>query len=67
MPAIRNTKNQKSTIDKSLLERIRMNLIPFTELYAKLVEANPCWYKVNNFYFAFYPPELYFWKTKELL
>jgi len=51
MPAIRNTKKtlieclllkQESVKDKSLLERIRMNPTPFTELYNKLVEADPC-------------------------
>jgi len=51
MPAIRNTKKslveylslkQESVKDKSLLERIGMNSTPSTELYDKLVEADPC-------------------------
>jgi len=51
MPAIRNTKKtlverlllkQESVKDKSLLERIEMNLTLSTELYDKLVEADPC-------------------------
>jgi len=51
MPVIRNTKKtlverlslkQESVKDKSLLERIGMDPTPFTKLYDKLVEANPC-------------------------
>jgi len=76
MPAIRNTKKslverlslkQESVKDKSLLERIRMNSTPFTELYDKLVETDPCWHKVDNLYFLSCPPELYFHKNKKLL
>ena len=33
----------------------------------RLVEADPCWYKVDDFYFASCPPELHFHKTKKLL
>jgi len=76
MLAIKNTKKslveclllkQESVKDKSLLERIRMNPTPSTELYNKLVEADPCWYKVDDFYFSFCPPELNFHKNKKLL
>jgi len=76
MPAIRNTKKtlveclslkQESVKDKSLLERIGMKPTPSTELYDKLVEADPCWHKVDDFYFASCPPELHFRKTKKLL
>jgi len=76
MPAIRNTKKslveclslkQESMKDKYLLERIGMNPTPFTELYDKLVEADSCWHKVNDFYFSFCPPELHFRKNKKLL
>jgi len=51
MPTIRNTKkslvkrlllNQESAKDKSLLKRIGMKPTPSTELYDKLVEADPC-------------------------
>jgi len=51
MPAIRNTKKtfveclslkQENMKDKSLLERIEMNPTPFTKLYDKLIEADPC-------------------------
>jgi len=37
---------QESVKDESLLERIGMNPTPSTELYNKLVEADPCWHKV---------------------
>jgi len=76
MSAIRNTKKtlveylllkQKSVKDKLLLERIGMNPTPSTKLYNKLVEADPYWYKVNNFYFSFCSPELHFHKNKKLL
>ena len=76
MPAIRNTKKslverlslkQESAKDKSLLERIGMEPTPSTKLYDKLVEADPCWHKVDNFYFASCPPELHFRKNKKLL
>ena len=76
MPTIRNTKKslverlllkQESVKDKSLLERIGMNPTPFTELYNKLVEADPCWHKVDNLYFSSCPPELHFRKNKKLL
>jgi len=69
MPAIRNTKkllveclllNQESANDKSLLERIKMKPTLSTELYDKLVEADPCWHKVDDFYFASCSPELHF-------
>jgi len=51
MPTIRNTKKslveclllkQESVKDKSLLERIGINPTPSTELYDKLIEADPC-------------------------
>ena len=73
MPAIKNTKKllveclslkQESMKDKSLLERIGIDPTPSTKLYNKLVEADPYWYKVDDFYFAFCPPELYFAKTR---
>jgi len=62
MLAIKNTKKtlgkhlslkQESMKDKSLLERIRMDPTLSTKLYDKLVEADPCWHKVDNFYFSF--------------
>jgi len=58
---------KESTTKKSLLKRIEMEPTPFTKLYDRLVEADPCWYKVDDFYFAFCPPELHFHKTKKLL
>jgi len=75
MPAIRNTKTlaeclllkKKSTTKKSLLKRIEIESTLSTKLYDRLVEADPCWYKVDNFYFASYLPELHFHKTKKLL
>jgi len=76
MPAIRNTKKslverlslkQESVKDKSLLERIGMDPTPSTKLYDKLIEADPCWHKVDDFYFASCPPELHFRKNKKLL
>jgi len=44
-----------------------MEPTPSTKLYNRLVEADPCWYKVDDFYFASCPPELHFHKTKKLL
>ena len=76
MSAIRNTKKllverlslkQESMKDKSLLERIGMNPTSSTELYNKLVKANPCWHKVDNLYFSFCPLKLHFCKNKKLL
>ena len=76
MPAIRNTKKslveclslkQESVKDKSLLERIGMDPTPSTKLYDKLIEADPCWHKVDDFYFSSCPPELYFRKNKKIL
>jgi len=76
MSAIRNTKKtlveclslkQESVKDKSLLERIRMDLTPSTKLYDKLVEASSCWHKVDNFYFSSCLPEQHFYKNKKLL
>jgi len=76
MPAIRNTKKslverlllkQESMKDKSLLERIEMDPTPSTKLYDKLVEADPCWHKVDNLYFVSCPPKLHFCKNKKLL
>jgi len=75
MPAIRNTKTlaeclslkKESATEKSLLERIGMEPTPSTKLYDRLIEVDPCWHKVNNFYFAFCLPELHFHKTKKLL
>jgi len=75
MPAIRNTKTlaeclslkKESMTEKSLLERIGMEPTPSTKLYDRLIEVDPCWHKVNNFYFASCLPELHFHKTKKLL
>jgi len=76
MPAIRNTKKtlveclllkQESVKNKSLLERIGMDPTPSTKLYDKLIEADPCWHKVDDFYFSSCPPELHFCKNKKLL
>ena len=75
MSAIRNTKTlaeylslkKESMTEKSLLERIEIKPTLSTKLYDRLIEADPCWYKVDNFYFASYPPELHFCKTKKLL
>jgi len=76
MPAIRNTKKslveclslkQESMKDKSLLERIGMNPTLSTELYNKLIEADPCWHKADNLYFLSCPLELHFHKNKKLL
>jgi len=75
MPAIRNTKTlaehlslkKKSATKKLLLERIGMEPTPSTKLYDRLVKADPCWHKVDDFYFTFCPPELHFCKTKKLL
>jgi len=61
MPTIRNTKKalveclllkQESMKDKLLLERIGIDPTPSTKLYDKLIEADPCWHKVNDFYFS---------------
>jgi len=38
-----------------------------TKLYNKLVEADPCWHKVDGFYFLSCPQELHFHKNKKLL
>jgi len=75
MSTIRNNKTlaehlllkKESATKKSLLERIEMESTPSTKLYDRLVETDPCWHKVDNFYFAFCPPELHFHKTKKLL
>jgi len=76
MPTIRNTKKtlvkhlslkQESVKDNSLLERIRMNPTLSTELYDKLIKADPCWHKVNNLYFSSCSPKLHFRKNKKLL
>jgi len=75
MPTIRNTKTlaeylllkKESATKKLLLKRIEMESTPFTKLYDRLVEADPCWHKVDDFYFASCPPELRFHKTKKLL
>jgi len=76
MPAIRNTKKilvehlslkQKSVKDKSLLERIRIDLTPSTKLYDKLIKADLCWHKVDDFHFLSCLPELHFCKNKKLL
>ena len=50
-----------------MLERIEMEPTPSTKLYDRLVKADSCWYKVDDFYFASCPPELHFCKTKKLL
>jgi len=75
MPAIRNTKTlaeclllkKESMTEKSLLKRIGIEPTLSTKLYDRLVKADPCWHKVDDFYFASCPPELYFRKTKKLL
>jgi len=75
MPTIRNTKTlaeclllkKESVTEKLLLERIEIEPTPFTKLYDRLIEADLCWYKVDDFYFVFCPPELHFCKTKKLL
>ena len=75
MSTIRNTKTlteylslkKESMTKKSLLERIGMEPTLSTKLYNRLVKANLCWYKVDNFYFASCPLELHFYKTKKLL
>jgi len=75
MPAIRNTKTlaeylllkKERVTEKSLLERIEMEPTPSTKLYNRLIEADPCWHKVDDFYFVSCPPELHFCKTKKLL
>ena len=50
-----------------MLERIGINPTLSTELYGKLVEADPCWHKIDNLYFSSCPPELHFCKNKKLL
>ena len=75
MPTIKNTKTlaeclllkKEYVTEKSLLKRIEIESTPFTKLYDRLVKANLCWYKVDDFYFASCPPELHFCKTKKLL
>ena len=75
MPAIRNTKTlteclllkRESATEKSLLKRIGIEPTPSTKLYDRLIKADLCWHKVDNFYFASCPPELHFCKTKKLL
>ena len=76
MPAIRNTKKilverlsmkQESVKDKSLLKRIGMDPTLSTKLYDKLIEADSCWHKVDDFYFSSCPPELHFHENKKLL
>jgi len=66
MPTIKNTKTlaeclslkKESVTEKLLLERIGMEPTLPTKLYDKLIEADPCWYKVDNFYFVSCPPEI---------
>jgi len=75
MPAIRNTKTlakhlllkKERTTEKSLLERIGIKPTPSTKLYDRLIEADPYWHKVDDFYFVSCPTELHFHKTKKLL
>ena len=75
MPTIRNTKTlaeclslkKESMTEKSLLERIGIEPTPSTKLYNRLIKADPCWHKVDDFYFAFCPLELHFCKTNKLL
>ena len=50
-----------------MLKRIEIEPTLSTKLYNRLIEADPCWYKVDDFYFAFCPLELHFHKTKKLL
>ena len=44
-----------------------MDPTPSTKLYDKLIEADLCWHKVDNFYFVSCLPELHFRKNKKLL
>ena len=44
-----------------------MEPTPSTKLYNRLIEADLCWYKVDDFYFTSCPLELHFHKTKKLL
>jgi len=75
MPAIRNTKTlakhlllkKERTTEKSLLERIGIKPTPSTKLYDRLIEADPYWHKVDDFYFVSCSTELHFHKTKKLL
>jgi len=76
MPAIRNTKKtlverlllkQESVKDKLLLERIGMDPTLSTKLYDKLVEADSCWHKVDDFYFASCPPRTTFSQKQETI
>ena len=76
MPAIRNTKKtlverlllkQESVKDKLLLERIGMDPTLSTKLYDKLVEADSCWHKVDDFYFASCPPRTTFLQKQEVI
>ena len=72
MPAIKNTKTlaeclslkKKNAIEKSLLERIEMESTPSTKLYNRLIEADPCWHKVDDFYFASCPQNYIFAKPR---
>jgi len=76
MSTIKNTKKtlvehlllkQESVKDKSLLERIRMDPTLSTKLYNKLIEADLCWHKVDDFYFSSCPPELHFHKKQKVI
>ena len=76
MPAIRNTKKslvehlslkQESVKDKPLLERIGMDPTLSTKLYNKLIETDPCWHKVDDFYFASCPPRITFSQKQEII
>jgi len=75
MPTIRNTKTlaehfslkKESATEKSLLERIGIEPTLSTKLYNRLIKADLCWHKVDDFYFTSCPPELHFCKTKKLL
>jgi len=72
MPTIRNTKTlakylslkKKSATEKSLLERIGMEPTLSTKLYNRLVKADSCWYKVDDFYFASCPQNYIFTKPR---
>ena len=44
-----------------------MDPTPSTKLYDKLIKADLCQHKVDDFYFVFCSPELHFCKNKKLL
>jgi len=40
---------------------------PSTELYDKLIEADPCWYKVDNLYFSSCPRAIFSQKQEVIM